>query len=79
MLIHHTDCGMLPFTDADLKQQILDDTCIRPPFTTEAFGELDADVRKSIRRIKASPYIPHTDEIRGFVYEVVFGRLREMS
>ena len=78
MLIHHTDCGMLTFTDADLKQQILDDTGMKPPFAMEAFSDLDADVRQSMARIKASPYIPHTDQVRGFVYEVETGNLREV-
>ena len=79
MLIHHTDCGMLTFTDADLKQQILDETGIKPPFAMEAFADLDADVRQSVARIKQSPYIPHTNQVRGFVYDVGTGRLREVS
>ncbi len=79
MLIHHTDCGMLTFTDADLKQQILDDTRLKPPFAMEAFSDLDDDVRQSIARVKASPYIPHKDQVRGFVCEVESGRLREVK
>ena len=79
MLIHHTDCGMLTFTDADLKQQILDETGIKPPFAMEAFGDVDADVRQSIARVKASPYIPHKDQVRGFVYGVESGQLREVT
>ena len=79
MLIHHTDCGMLTFTDADLKQQILDETGIKPPFAMEAFTDTDADVRQSVARIKASPYIPHKDQIRGFVYDVASGQLREAT
>lgn len=78
MLIHHTDCGMLTFTDADLKQQILDDTGLKPPFALEAFSDLDADVRQSLARVKASPYIPHRDQVRGFVYDVKTGNLREV-
>lgn len=78
MLIHHTDCGMLTFTDADLKQQILDETGLKPPFALEAFSDLDADVRQSLARVKASPYIPHRDQVRGFVYDVKTGRLREV-
>ncbi len=73
MLIHHTDCGMLTFTDADLKQQIMDETGIKPPFAMEAFGDVDADVRQSVARVKASPYIPHKDQVRGFVYDVKSG------
>ena len=79
MLIHHTDCGMLTFTDSDLKQQILDDTGVKPPFAMEAFPDLDDDVRQSIARVKASPYVPHKDQVRGFVYEVESGRLREVT
>ncbi len=79
MLIHHTDCGMLTFTDADLKQQILDDTGVKPPFDMEAFTDLDDDVRQSIDRVKASPYIPYTDQVRGFVCDVESGQLREVT
>ena len=79
MLIHHTDCGMLTFKDDDVKQQIQEDLGFKPPFALEAFPDLDEDVRQSIARIKASPYIPHKDHIRGFVYEVETGRLREVE
>jgi carbonic anhydrase len=79
ILIHHTDCGMLTFHDDDLKAQIEADTGIRPPFALEAFSDVDADVRQSIARIKASPFIPNKDSIRGFVYEVQTGRLREVK
>jgi carbonic anhydrase len=78
ILIHHTGCGMLTFHD-DVKAQIEADTGIRPSFALEAFGDLDADVRQSIARIKASPFIPNKDSIRGFVYEVETGRLREVK
>ena len=79
ILIHHTDCGMLTFKDDDVKAQIEADTGIRPPFALEAFGDLEGDVRQSIARIKASPFIPHRDAIRGFVYEVETGRLRPVE
>src|SRR6187551_779228 len=79
ILIHHTGCGMLTFHDDDVKAQIEADTGIRPSFALEAFGDLDADVRQSIARIKASPFIPNKDSIRGFVYEVETGRLREVK
>ena len=79
ILIHHTDCGMLTFHDDDVKAQIEADTGIRPSFALEAFGDLDADVRQSIARIKASPFIPNKNSIRGFVYEVETGRLREVK
>ena len=78
ILIHHTDCGMLTFHDDEVKAQIEADTGIRPPFALEAFGDLDADVRQSIARIKASPFVPHTQQIRGFVFDVDTGLLREV-
>ena len=78
ILIHHTDCGMLTFHDDDFKASIEQDTGIRPPWAAEAFGDLDGDVKQSIARIKASPFIPHKDSVRGFVYEVETGRLREV-
>jgi len=79
VLIHHTDCGMLTFHDDDVKAQIEADTGIRPPFALEAFPDLEGDVRQSIARIKASPYIPNKDSVRGFVYEVETGRLVEVK
>jgi len=79
ILIHHTDCGMLTFTDDQVKAQIEADTGIRPPFALEAFSDLDTDVRQSIARIQASPFIPHRDAVRGFVYEVETGRLRPVE
>jgi carbonic anhydrase len=79
ILIHHTGCGMLTFTDDDFKSAIEKDTGIKPAWAAEAFPDLDADVRQSIARIKASPFIPKTDAVRGFVYEVETGRLREVS
>jgi carbonic anhydrase len=78
ILIHHTDCGMLTFTDDDFKHSIEQETGIKPEWAAEAFSDLDADVRQSIARIKASPFIPLKDSIRGFVYEVESGRLREV-
>ena len=78
MLIHHTDCGMLTFSDDDVKQQILDDTGVKPPFAMEAFADLDVDIRQSLARIESSPYILHKQHVRGFVYEVESGRLREV-
>ena len=78
ILIHHTDCGMLTFTDDEFKRSIQDETGIKPEWAAEAFGDLDEDVRQSIARIKASPFIPKKDSVRGFVYEVETGRLREV-
>jgi carbonic anhydrase len=79
VLIHHTGCGMLMFRDDELKAQIEADTGVRPPFALEAFPDLEADVRQSIARVKASPFIPHKESVRGFVYEVETGRLREVT
>jgi carbonic anhydrase len=79
ILIHHTDCGMLTFTDDEFKAAIEKDTGIRPQWAAEAFADLDADVRQSIARINASPFVPRKDSVRGFVYEVKTGRLREVS
>jgi carbonic anhydrase len=79
ILIHHTDCGMLTFTDDDFKRSVQDDVGIKPEWAAEAFPDLDEDVRQSIARIKASPFIPNKDSVRGFVYEVESGRLREVT
>ena len=79
ILIHHTGCGMLTFSDDAFRAQIEADTGIRPPWAAEAFPELEADVRQSIARIQASPFLPHRDAVRGFVYELESGRLREIG
>ena len=79
MLIHHTDCGMLTFTDDAFKCSIQDETGIKPSWGAEAFPDLDEDVRHSIARIKASPFVPHTDAIRGFIFDVATGKLNEVS
>src|SRR3712207_981619 len=79
ILIHHTDCGMLTFTDDEFRESVEQDTGIRPPWACETFRDLDADVRQSIARIKASPFIPRKDMVRGFVYDVATGRLREVD
>jgi carbonic anhydrase len=79
ILIHHTDCGMLTFNDDEFKRSIQDETGIKPEWAAEAFGDLDEDVRQSIARVKASPFIPNKSSIRGFVYEVETGRLREVT
>ena len=78
VLIHHTDCGMLTFTDDEFKAQVLADTGVKPAWAAEAFSDLDVDVRQSIARIKAEPSIPIKDAVRGFVYDVTTGRLREV-
>ncbi len=79
MLIHHTDCGMLTFRDDDVKDAIEQDTGIRPAFAMEAFPDLDGDIRQSIARIKASPFIPNKDDVRGFVYDCATGSLNEVT
>ena len=79
VLIHHTDCGMLTFTDDAFKRAIQDDTGIKPTWSAESFPDLDEDVRQSIARIKDSPFVPHKDAIRGFVFDVATGKLNEVS
>jgi carbonic anhydrase len=79
ILIHHTDCGMLTFTDDEFKRLVQEEVGIKPAWAVEAFGDLDEDLRQSVARIKASPFIPHKDRVRGFVYEVESGRLREVT
>ena len=79
VLIHHTDCGMLTFRDDDVKDAIEADTGLRPAFSMEAFGNLEQDVRQSISRIQANPFIPNKDQVRGFVYDCASGRLNEVS
>jgi carbonic anhydrase len=79
ILIHHTDCGMLTFTDDDFKRSIQDETGIKPEWAAESFSDLDEDVRQSIARIKASPFIPKTDSVRGFVFDVATGQLNEVD
>src|SRR5216683_1904110 len=75
ILIHHTDCGMLTFTDDAFKAGIQEETGIKPEWAAESFFDLDTDVRQSIARIKASPFVPHTDAVRGFVFDVETGKL----
>ena len=78
ILIHHTDCGMLTFTDDEFKQSIQDEVGIKPEWAAESFTDPAADVRQSIARIKASPFVPHQDSIRGFVFDVATGKLDEV-
>ena len=79
ILIHHTDCGMLTFTDDEFKAGIQGETGIKPAWSAESFTDLDTDVRQSVARIKASPFVPHTDQIRGFVFDVATGKLNEVA
>jgi carbonic anhydrase len=79
ILIHHTDCGMLTFTDDGFKAQIQEETGLKPDWSAEAFGDVEEDVRQSLARIRADPFIPVKESVRGFVYEVETGRLREIK
>ncbi len=79
ILIHHTDCGMLTFKDDEVKQQIEAEVGIKPEFALEAFSDLDQDARHSMARIKASPFVPNKDSVRGFICELEKGRLREVA
>jgi carbonic anhydrase len=79
ILIHHTDCGMLTFADDDFKASIHADVGIKPPWSPESFTSLETDVRQSIARINASPFIPHTDSVRGFIFDVATGKLTEVD
>jgi carbonic anhydrase len=79
VLIHHTDCGMLTFTDDAFKAGILSETGIKPEWAAESFDDLDVDVRQSLARIRNSPFIPHRDAVRGFVFDVATGLLREVE
>jgi carbonic anhydrase len=78
ILIHHTDCGMLTFTDDDFKAGIQKDTGIKPAWAAEAFSDIETDVRQSLARINASPFVPKKDSVRGFVFDVATGRLNEV-
>ena len=79
ILIHHTDCGMLTFSDDDFRRQIQEETGVKPEWAVETFDDLEQDVRQSIARIKNSPFIPRKDQIRGFVYDVKSGQLNEVD
>jgi carbonic anhydrase len=79
ILIHHTDCGMLTFTDDDFKRSIQEETGIKPEWAAEAFPDLEEDVRQSIARIKANPFVPYKDAIRGFIFDVATGKLNEVG
>ncbi len=79
ILIHHTDCGMLTFGDDDFRRQLQEETGMKPGWAAEAFDDLEQDVRQSIARIKASPFIPRKEHVRGFVYDVKTGALDEVN
>jgi len=79
MLIHHTDCGMLTFTDDEVKRAVESETGLRPHFALESFLDLEQDVRQSIARVKANPFVPRRESVRGFIYDVATGILREVT
>jgi carbonic anhydrase len=79
ILVHHTDCGMLTFTDDEVKADIESETGLRPHFALEAFSDLERDIRQSIARIKASPFVQRKDSVRGFVFDVKTGALQEVT
>jgi carbonic anhydrase len=79
ILIHHTDCGMLTFTDDEFKASIHAEVGIKPHWSAEAFSDLEDDVRQSIARIQASPFVPHKESVRGFVFDVATGKLNEVK
>ena len=79
VLIHHTDCGMLTFTDDEFKRQILEETGIKPEWSPESFNDIAVDVRQSLKRIKQNLFVPHRDQIRGFIFDVATGLLHEVN
>ena len=79
MLIHHTDCGMLRFTDDELLRSLHNETGIRPTWAVETFADTEEDLRMSMRRVRTSRFIPYTDQVRGFMYDVTTGRLDEVE
>ncbi|HEY1854581.1 MAG TPA: carbonic anhydrase [Solirubrobacterales bacterium] len=78
MLIHHTDCGMLKISDDGFRTELMETAGVAPAFAIESFTDVDADVRQSILRVRRSPFLPHRDRVRGFVYDVDDHRLREV-
>jgi carbonic anhydrase len=78
-LVHHTDCGMLSLSDDEFRAELQRETGMSPPFAIESFGDIEADVRQSILRVRSSPFLLHRDQVRGFVYDVDEGQLREVS
>ena len=79
MVVQHTACGMMSFEGEDLRDEIERETGTRPPFSMATFPELEASVREGVEKLRSSPFLPHTDAVRGFVYEVETGRLREVA
>jgi len=79
ILIHHTDCGMLTFTDDQFKADLQQELGVKPSWAAESFSDLTEDVRQSLRRIENSPFITNTSSLRGFIFDVATGKLNEVS
>jgi carbonic anhydrase len=79
VLIHHTDCGLQLITDDGFRAELQEATGMAPAFAIESFTDVDADVRQSIARVRHSPFLLHRDRVRGFVYDVDTGALREVE
>lgn len=79
ILIHHTDCGALTYTDDELRAELLEDTGLKPAWSPESFVDLDVDLRQSMERVRTSPFLPQRDRVRGFVFDVATGLLREVD
>jgi len=79
VLMHHTNCGALTFTDDELRDQLFDETGLKPSWSPESFKDLDADLRQSMERVRSNPFLLHRDSVRGFVFDVHTGELREVT
>jgi len=79
VLVHHTDCGMLSFTEDEFRRDLMADTGMKPPWAAEAFTDLEADLRQSMARVRQSPFLRHRDDVRGFIYDVDAGTLTEVE
>jgi carbonic anhydrase len=79
ILIHHTDCGALTFTDDELRNELLEETGMKPAWSPESFRDLDADLKQSMERIRRSPFLADSTQLRGFVFDVHTGKLREIQ
>ena len=79
ILVHHTDCGALTFTDDELRNELLEETGQKPSWSPESFVDLDRDLRQSIERVRTNPFVPRRDQVRGFVFDIHTGKLREIS
>lgn len=79
LLVHHTDCGQLTYSDDELRDELLSETGYKPPWSPESFSDLEADLKQSMRRVLASPFLPNKQLVRGFIFEVETGKLREVE